>query len=55
MTLKYQCFTAVLLLIYGSLFLSAIYYCMRVFGCAAAKLSEFELQQRKYIKFLIVS
>jgi len=28
----YQCFTAVLLLIYGSLFLSGIYYCLRVFG-----------------------
>jgi len=32
MTLTYQCFTAVLLLIYGSLFLSGIYYCLRVFG-----------------------
>jgi len=33
MTLTYQRFTAVLLLllIYGSLFLSGIYYCLRVF------------------------
>jgi len=33
MTLTYQRFTAVLLLIYGSLFLSAIYYCLRFLVC----------------------
>jgi hypothetical protein len=31
MTLAYQCFTAVLLLIYDSLFLSDVYYCLVVF------------------------
>jgi len=41
MTLTYERFTA-LLLIYGSLFLSGIYYCLRVFWCAAAKMSELE-------------
>jgi len=41
MTLTYQRFTAVLL-IYDSLFLSGIYYCLRVFWCAAAKMSELE-------------
>ena len=49
MTLTYQHFTAVLLLIYGSLFLSGIYYCLRVFWCAAARMSE----QRTKIKFLV--
>jgi hypothetical protein len=38
-------FTAVLLLIYGSLFLSGIYYCLSVFWCAVAKMSELELEQ----------
>ena len=52
MTLTYQRFTAVLLLIYGSLFLSDIYYCLPVFWCAAAKMSELELEQRTNIKFL---
>jgi len=52
MTLTYQRFTAVLLLIYSSLFLSGIYYCLRVFWCAAAKKSELELDQRTNIKFL---
>ena len=42
MTLTYQRFTAVLLLIYGSLFLSGIYYCLRVFWCAATRMSELE-------------
>jgi len=32
-TLTYQCFTAVLLLIYGSLFLNGIYYYLRVLVC----------------------
>ena len=53
MTLTYQRFTAVLLLIYGSLFLSGIYYCLRVFWCAAARMSEVELEQRTNIKFLV--
>jgi hypothetical protein len=52
MTLTYQSFTAVLL-IYGSLFLSGIYYCLRVFWCAAARMSELELEQRTNIKFLV--
>ena len=53
MTLTYQRFTAVLLLIYDSLFLSGIYYCLRVFGCAAVRKSELELEQRTNIKFLV--
>ena len=54
MTLTYQRFTAALLLIYGSLFLSDIYYCLRVFWCAAARMSELELEQRTTnIKFLV--
>jgi len=54
MTLKYQRFTAVLLLlIYGSLFLSGICYCLRVFWCAAARMSELELEQRTNIKFVV--
>jgi len=56
MTLTYQSFTAVLLLLpYGSLFPSGINYCLRVFWCAAARMSERELQQRTNIKFLVVS
>jgi len=48
MALTYQRFTGVLLLllIYGSLFLSGIYYCLCVFWCAAARIFELELQQR---------
>ena len=46
MTLTYQRFTAVLLLIYGSLFLSGVNYSQHVFCCAAARMSELELQQR---------
>jgi len=53
MTLTYQRFTTVLLLIYGSLFLSGIYYCLRVFWCAAARMSELDLEQRTNIKFLV--
>jgi len=55
MTLTYQRFTALLLLIYGSLFLSGIYYCMRVFLCAAARMSELELEERTNVTFLVVS
>jgi len=53
MTLTYQRFTAVLLLIYSSLFLSGIYYCVRAFWCAAARMSELELEQRMNTKFLV--
>ena len=54
MTLTYQCFTAVLLLlIYDSHFLSGIYYCLRVFWCAAARMSELELEQQMNITFLV--
>jgi hypothetical protein len=49
--LTYQRVTAVLLLIYGSL--SGIYYCLRVFWCATARMSELKLEQRTNIKFLI--
>jgi len=41
------------MLIYGSLFLSRIYYCLRVFWCAAARMLELELEQRTNIKFLV--
>jgi len=41
------------LLIYDSLFLCGIYYCLRVFWCAAARVSELELEQRTSIKFLV--
>jgi len=53
MTLTYQRFRAVFLLIYGSLFLSGICYCLSVFRCAAARMSELELEQRTNIKFLV--
>jgi hypothetical protein len=42
-TLAYQRFTAMLLLIYGSLFLSGVYYGLSVFWCAVARTSELEL------------
>jgi len=51
--LTYQRLTAVLLLIYGSLFLSGIYYCLHVFWCAATRMPELELEQRTNIKFLV--
>ena len=56
--MTYQHFTAVLLLlflflIYGILFLSGIYYCLCVFWCATARMSELELEQRTNIKFLV--
>jgi hypothetical protein len=44
----------VLLLIYGSLFLSGIDYCLRVFWCAAARMSELEFEQRTNIKLVQV-
>ena len=56
MTLTYQRFSALLLLlllIYGSCFLSGIYYCLRVFWFAAARISDLELQQRTNIIFLV--
>jgi len=53
MTLTYQRITAVLL-IYGSLFLSGIHYCLPVFWCAAARMSELKLRKQwKNIKFLV--
>jgi hypothetical protein len=45
MTLVYQRSTTVLLLIYGSLYLSGVYYCLSVFWCAITKMSELELEQ----------
>jgi len=54
MTLTYQRFTAVLL-ICGSLFLSGIYFCLRVFWCATARMWELELEKRTNNKFLFVS
>jgi len=53
MTMTYQCFTAVLLFIYGSIFLSGIYYHLCVFRCATVRMSELELEQRTNIKFLV--
>jgi len=38
-------FTDALLLIYGIFFLCGIYYCLRVFWCTAARMSELELEQ----------
>jgi cellulose synthase/poly-beta-1,6-N-acetylglucosamine synthase-like glycosyltransferase len=52
MMLVHQHFTAVLLMIHGSLFLSRIYYCLSVFWCAVARMSELESGQRTDIKFL---
>jgi hypothetical protein len=52
MTLKYQRFTAMLLLIYGSLFLSGIYFCLRVICCDASRMLEVELEQRTNNFFL---
>jgi hypothetical protein len=43
MTLKYQRFAAVLLLIYGGLFLSGTNFCLRVVWCAAVRMPELEL------------
>jgi hypothetical protein len=37
MTLAYQRFTAVLLFIYSSRFLSGVYYCLSVFRCLASR------------------
>jgi hypothetical protein len=42
MTLAYQPFTAVLLM-YGSLLLSGVYYCLSMLWCAVARMSELEL------------
>jgi len=53
MMFTYERFTAVLLLIYGSLFLSGIYYYLRVFWCAAARMSDLELEQRT-LNFLLL-
>jgi len=53
MMLTNQPFTAVLLLIYSSLFLSGIYYCLHVFCCATVRMLELELEQRTNIKFVV--
>jgi len=53
MTLTYQRFTVVVLLIYGSLFLSGICYCLHVFCCASVRMAELELEQRTNIKILV--
>jgi hypothetical protein len=42
-----------LLMIYDSLFLSGVYYCLSVFWCAVARMSELELVHRTNIKFLV--
>jgi hypothetical protein len=45
MTLAYQRLTALLLLlIYGSLLLSGVYYCLSVFWFSVARMSELELE-----------
>jgi hypothetical protein len=53
MTVTYQRFTAVLLLIHGSLFLSGICYCLHVLWCAAARMLEVELQQQTNITLIV--
>ena len=53
MMLAYLSFTAVFLFIYDILFLRGIYYCLHVIWCAAARMSELELEQRTNIKFLV--
>jgi hypothetical protein len=40
MTLTYRRFTAVLLLIYDSVYLSGVYYCLSVFRYAVARMSD---------------
>jgi hypothetical protein len=52
MTLIYLRSKPVMLLNYDKLFLSDIYYCLRVFWCEAARRSELELEQRTNIKLL---
>jgi hypothetical protein len=47
LTLAYQRFTAVLLLIYGSIFLCGIYYCLSMFWCAVARISELPVKLSK--------
>jgi len=43
--MTYQHFTAVVLLIYDSLFLNGIYYCLCVFRCATVRMSDLEFEQ----------
>jgi hypothetical protein len=40
MTLAYQLFTYMLLLFYGSLFLSGVFYCLSVFWCTVDEMQE---------------
>jgi hypothetical protein len=46
-------FHSCIVVIYGSLFLSDVCYCLSVFGYAVVRMSELELQQRTNIKFLV--
>jgi len=46
-------FHSCVVVIYSSLFLGGIYYCVRVFWCAAARMSELELEQRTNITFFV--
>ena len=46
-------FHSCVVVIYGSLFLSGIYYCLRVICCAAAGISELALEKGTKIKFLL--
>jgi hypothetical protein len=50
-TMAHQRFTAVLSLIYGSLFLSGVYYCLSVFWCAVTRMSELELEHCLWERF----
>jgi hypothetical protein len=54
MTLAYQRFTVLLLLICGSFFLNGVSYCLSVFWCAITRMSELELEQRTNIKLLFI-
>jgi hypothetical protein len=41
---EYQHFTAMFLLMYGSLFLIGVDYCLSMFWCADTRMSELELE-----------
>jgi hypothetical protein len=53
MTLAYQHFAAVLLLICESLFLSGVYHCLTLFWWAVLRVLDLELEQWMNIKFLV--
>jgi len=46
-------FHGCVVVIYGILFPSGIYYCLHAFWCATARMSELELEQQTNIKFLV--